>query len=198
MVGTHLMLENSIKPTRVVVQDPAPDQDTPFVLPPRLSLATLVEPAIRLDIARSLGAAGAERTAVAIAQSDRPFDAPALEGPAQRERAQSAFAEDEARLEGFSDYGDNWVGERVVVPLLEPLALDGKTYRYASLVKAVSKELLAEIREASAATTLFQQQYPRTAELIGAARAIVEDGRAVILRPGISLSEIALLQRRSE
>lgn len=198
VVGTQLTLENAVRPTRVVVQDPSPDRETPVVLAPRVPLATLVEPAIRLDIARALGAAGAERTAVAIAQSDRPSDAPALEGPQQRQRAQAAFARDEGRLESFFDYDDGWVGERVTVPLLEPLALDGTVYRYARLVKAVSKELLAEIREAGAAATLFQQQYPRTAALLSRWRTVVEGNRAMILRPGISLSEVALLQRRAE
>jgi hypothetical protein len=198
VVGTHLTLENAVRPTRVVVQDPAPDRETPVVLAPRLPLATLLEPAIRLDIARALGAAGAQQTAVAVAQSDRPFDAPALEGPQQRQRVQAGFADDEGRLETFFDYDDGWVGERVTVPLLEPLSLDGTVYRHARLVKAVSKELLTEIREASAAATLFQQQYPRTTGLLAGGRTIVDGNRAVILRPGISLSEIALLQHRWE
>lgn len=197
VMGTQLMLENAVMPTRVVVSDPAPDREAPVVLAPRVPLATLVESAIRLDIARAIGAAGAERTAIAIAQSDRPFDAPALEGPEQRQRAQAAFAEDEDGLESFFEYDDGWVGERVTVPLLETLALDGTVYRYARLIKAVSKELLAEIREAGVSATLFQEQYPRTAGLIGGGRTVVDGNRVVLLRPGISLSEIALLQRRS-
>lgn len=130
--------------------------------------------------------------------SDRPSDAPALEGPQQRQRAQAAFAQDEDGLETIFDHGDSWIGERATVPLLEPLALDGTVYRYARLVKAVSKELLAEIREADAAATLFQQQYPRTASLLGRVRTVVDSNRAMILRPGISLSEVTLLQRRLE
>jgi len=41
-------------------------------------------------------------------------------------------------LETFFDYDDGWVGARVTVPLLEPLALDCAVYRYARLVKVVS------------------------------------------------------------
>ncbi|MBY5772994.1 hypothetical protein HFN63_23265 [Rhizobium leguminosarum] len=198
VVGTRLFLETAHRPTQVLIQDPAPVDDTPVMLESRIPLARLAEPAMRLDVARAIGAAGAERTAVAIAQSDRPPDALALEGPQQRQRAQAAFAEDEAGLESFGDYGDSWLGERVIAPLLEPLDLGGETYRYARLVKAVSKQLLAEIREAGEATVLFQQQYPRTAGLMARTQTIADGLRAAIIRPGISLTEIVLLRRRNE
>ncbi len=78
------------------------------------------------------------------------------------------------------------------------MTIDDVVYSHARLVKAVSKALLAELLESDVPETLLQQRYPRTAAALGKRTTIVEGARAVILRPEISLSEIALLRHRSE
>ena len=120
VVGTQLALESGTKPTRVVVRDPAPEREGPMVLASGLQSTILAEPAIRLEIARALGAAGADRTAIAIAEGDLQPDASVRLSLRHWERTQAAFAEDEAGLEAFSDFGDGWIGQRVVVPLMSP------------------------------------------------------------------------------
>ncbi len=198
VVGTRLALETGQKPTKVIVVDPAPLEDEPVILQARIPQPKMAEAAMRLEVSRALGAAGAERTAVVIAQADRSSDAPALEGPEQRTRTQAAFSHDEASLQGFTAQDDFWLGERVIAPLLEPLVLDGTIYRYARLVKGVSKRLLAELREAAEASVLFQQQYRDTAELMQQTRVVANGVRAAIIRPGVSLTEVTLLSHRKE
>lgn len=198
VVGTHLTLENANNSTSVIVTDPAPFDEEPVRLQPRAPQVKFAEAAMRLDIARTIGAAGALRTAIVVAQADRSPGLPALEGPEQRQRTQVAFAQDEAMLDKFADHDDSWIGERVVVPLLEPLTSEGTTYRYARVVKALSKRLLAEMRETGAPSVLFQQQYPETAELMANTKTIADTNRVAVIRPGVSLTEIALLRHRGD
>ena len=196
VVGAHIVLEGAQRDTQVVVMDPAPLTDEPIVLAPRVPAAALNEPALRLEVARALGDAGALRTALAIAQSDLPADLPALSGPDQRERANSALDQDEAELGTFEDFGDVWRGERVVVPLLAPLILGDRQYRYARLTKGVSRKLLAELRERAVVTPLFQDQYPDSAGRMEASDTIADYDHAAIIRAGVSVSAIELLERR--
>lgn len=197
VVGTRLSQETARRSSRVVVVDPAPDGERIVMQPPAPQIM-LAEAAIRLDVSRAVGAAGAELTARVLSLADRQVEAPSLEGPAQRQRAQQAFSEDEADLDAFEAHDDYWVGERVVVPLLEPLQISGATYRYAKLTKAVSKRLLAEVREAGQSSILFQEQYPDTAGLIGKSIEIAEGATATIMRPGIALTEVTLMDRRGK
>jgi hypothetical protein len=196
VVGAYMVLEGATRDTQVVVMDPAPLAEEPIVLAPRIAAVALSEPALRLEVARAFGTAGAVRTATVIAQSDLSEDMPALTGAAQRDRVREALNADEPELETFEDFGEDWIGERVVVPLLEPLLLDNRVYRYARLTKGVSRGLITELSQAVAATPLFQEQYPGTAERLRASKTITGEDHAAIIRPGVSLSAIELLERR--
>ena len=197
VVGTLLTHETAKTPTRVLVVDPAPDGEE-MVLQPRAPQSLLAEAAMRLDISRAVGAAVAERTARVLSLVDRPMDGAALEGPEQRQRAQQAFSEDEPNLTSFEAHGEYWLGERVVVPLLEPLQVQGAVFKYALLTKAVSKRLLGEVRQAGQTSVLFQEQYPETAGLTGKVVELAEGSTAAIIRPGISLAEVTLMERRAQ
>jgi hypothetical protein len=195
VVGAYIVLEGATRDTQVVVMDPAPLAE-PIVLAPRIAAPALQEPALRLEVARALGAAGAVRTAAVIAQSDLPPDFPALSGPAQRNRTRRALNADEPELGEFEEFGEAWLGERIVVPLLEPLRLGDRLYRFARLTKGVSRELVAELRQGDAATPLFQEQYPAAAGRLRAGKTVAGEDHAAIVRPGVSLSAVELLERR--
>lgn len=197
VVGAHLVLENSTKSTTVRITDPAPLEEDPTSLAPRVPTNAFIEPAIRLELARSLGTAGAVRTAAAVAESDRPAEAAALTGAAPRNRAQRAFSLDEPELERFDEYGQTWIGERVVMPLLEPLQYGDAIYRFARMIKGVSIDVLGELREGTAPTPFFQEQYPAITSRLRPAKVITGDADASILRPGISLSSVELLKTRA-
>lgn len=198
VVGTHLVPENSTKSTTVRITDPAPLGDDPTTLAPRVATSAFIEPAIRLELARALGTAGAVRTAAAIAESDRPPEAPALTGVAPRSRAQRALNLDEPELERFDEFGQSWIGERVVMPLLEPLRYGDEIYRFARMTKGVSIDVVGELREGTASTPLFQEQYPAITRRLGSAKVIAGDADASIIRPGISLSSVELLKKRAD
>ena len=196
VVGAHMVLESAKRDTQVVVMDPAPLADEPVMLAPRIPGAALSEPALRLEVARALGTAGAVRTAAAIAQSDLSPGVTALSGPAQRDRAQSALAMDEPQLMEFEDYGGAWLGERVVVPLLQPLEVGDRVYRFARVTKGVSHDLVGELREGARATQLFQEQYPQATARLKAGKTVAGDDHAAIVRLGVSLSAVELLESR--
>ena len=195
VVGAYMVLEGARRDTTVVVTDPAPLAEQALTLAPRIAAAALAEPALRLEIARALGTAGAVRTAVAVAQSDLPPDYRALAGPAQRDRAQAALSADEAELETFEEFGETWLGERVVAPLLEPLLLGDRVYRFARMTKSISRELLGELRESTAPSPLFQEQYPAAVARLRDGKVITNDDHAAIVRPGISFSSVELLEK---
>lgn len=197
VIGTHLMLENSAKSTTVRITDPAPVGEDPTTLAPRVATSAFIEPAIRLELARALGTAGAVRTGAAIAESDRLAEAPALTGVASRNRAQRALDLDELELERFDEFGQAWIGERVTMPLLEPLQYSDETYRFARMTKGVSIDVVGELREGAASTPLFQELYPAITGRLGPAKVIAGDADASILRPGISLSSVELLKKRT-
>jgi hypothetical protein len=144
VVGAHLVLENSTKNTTVRITDPAPLGEDPATLAPRVATSAFIEPAIRLELARALGSAGAVRTAAAVAESDRLAEAPALSGVAPRNRAQRALNLDEPELDHFDEFGHTWVGERVIMPLLE--ALTDAMSRAAKLPPLIRNALLPFIR----------------------------------------------------
>lgn len=196
VVGAFMVLEGATRDTTVVITDPAPLAEEPLTLAPRIATNALHEPALRLEIARALGTAGAVRTAAAIAQSDLPSDYRALPGPAQRERAQAALGADEPYLETFDEFGGTWLGERVVAPLLEPLALGDRVYRFARITKGVSHDLTGDLREDAAPSPLFQEQYPAAVARLQAGKVVTGDHHAAIVRPGISLSSVELLKER--
>ncbi len=197
VVGALMVLEGATRDTQVWVSDPAPREEHPAILSCRLPAAALAEPALRLEVARALGTAVALRTAAVVSQADLSALPRALSGPEQRDRAQASFALDEGELETFEELRETWIGERIVAPLLEPLQLGDRLYRFARLAKGVSKELTAEIRERAEPSALFQEQYPGVAERLLGGKLVTEDDHAAIVRKGVSLSSAALLERRA-
>jgi hypothetical protein len=103
---------------------------------------------------------------------------------------------DEPELERFEEFGEAWVGERLVAPLLEPLRLGDRIYRYARLTKGISRGLVAELRESAPPSFLFQEQYPGVTERLRAGKTVAGDDHAAIVRPGVSVSAVELLERR--
>jgi len=166
------------------------------MLAPRIPAAALSEPALRLEVARALGTAGAVRTAAAIAQSDLSPGVTVLSGPAQRDRAQSALASDEPQLMEFEDYSGAWLGEWAVVPLLQPLEVGDRVYRFARVTKGVSRDLVGELREGARTTQLFQEQHPGATAQLKSGNTVAGDDNAAIVRPGVSLSSVELLESR--
>lgn len=195
VVGAFIVLEGALRDTQVIVMDPAPLAEDPPVLVQRVPSASLREVGLRLEVARAFGTAGSFRTAVAVAQTDLPTGAPALSGPAQRDRVQAALAQDETELEQFDEFGESWIGQRVVVPLLAPLVVGERAYRYARLSKGVSVRLAAELRERSDGTPLFQELYPEAATRVEKEKDVSGEDYAVIVRPGLSISTIELLEQ---
>jgi hypothetical protein len=193
VVGTALTLESSSRDTRVVVMDPAPLAEEPAVLRATISTEELREPALRLEVSRALGTAGSFRAAEAIGQIDLPEGHPVLIGPDQRDRVQAALSQDEAELERFGNYGESWRGEQVTVPLIAPLTVGDRTYRFARMSRGISDRLAGELREGGAATPLFQDLYPETSSLFGAGKVETGETYAALVRPGISLSTVELL-----
>ena len=105
---------------------------------------------------------------------------------------------DEPELERFDEFGQSWIGERVVMPLLEPLRYGDEIYRFARMTKGVSIDVVGELREGTASTPLFQEQYPAITRRLGSAKVIAGDADASIIRPGISLSSVELLKKRAD
>ncbi len=198
VVGAFMVLENAARDTQVIVTDPAPLAEEPATLLPRVPAASLRDPALRLEIARALGTAGSFRTAVAVSEADRPAAYPALAGPDQRDRVQAALSEDEVELETFEEYGESWIGQTAVAPLLAPLEVGDRVYRYARLVQGVSLSLVGELRERAGRTPLFQELYPEASSRVAGAKTIEGESYAAIVRRGVSLSATELLEHRSQ
>ncbi len=195
VVGAQIRLQNTRSDTRVIITDPAPE-NAPAVVEHRVASAAFVEPVFRMEVARALGAAGAVRTSAALGQTDRPATSPSLEGSSQRDRIQTALRSDEPELETFQAFGGVWIGERALVPLFAPLLIADKVYRYARLTTGAGKELLAELRESGPPTRLFQEQYPDAAGRLQNERVVSGEDNAAIVRDGVSISAIELLERR--
>ena len=155
VAGSLLTLENSSRGSEVTIMDPAPNEDKAVTLTPSVRTPELEEPALRMQVGRLLGAAGAFRTSTAISESDIPTGVRALEGPAQRDRVQSAIGEDRERLSEFEDFGDQWRGEEIIAPLLAPLAAGDHVYRRAHLRQGVSESLFGDLREGGGRTAFF-------------------------------------------
>jgi hypothetical protein len=193
VTGTLLTLENSSRGSQVTIMDPAPDEEEAVMLGPNVRLPELEEPALRMQVGRLLGAAGAFRTSIAISEADSPTGAPALEGPLQRDRVQSAIGEDSERMGVFEEYGEVWRGEEIVAPLLAPLAAGDHVYRRARIRQGVSERLFGDLREGGGRTAFFQDAYPEISERLSAPKADSGEAYAVLVRPGVSISSIELL-----
>ncbi|MBL8771074.1 MAG: hypothetical protein JNK30_06790 [Phenylobacterium sp.] len=194
VVGTALTLESNARGAEVIVMDPAPDEDEAVSLASRVSQQELREPAIRMQVSRLLGAAGAFRTSVAISEVDEPLGAPALEGPGQRDRVQAAIRDDDARLTSFQASGETWRGEEIVAPLLAPLLAGDRIYRRARVRQGISEMLFRDLQEGGGRTAFFQDAYPSVAQRLSAPKVDSGEAYAVLVRPSISLSSVELLE----
>lgn len=193
VTGMLLTLENNSRGSEVVVMDPAPDEEEAVALKANVRSPELEEPALRMQIGRLLGAAGAFQTSVAISEADIPSGAPALEGPAQRDRVLRAIAEDSERIGGFESHGEQWRGEVIVAPLLAPLAAGDHVYRRACIRQGVSEALFGDLREGGGRTAFFQDAYPSVGGRLSAPKVDSGESYAVLIRPGVSISSVELL-----
>lgn len=193
VVGSLLTLETSARDAETTVMDPAPEEGNAVEVSSTIKLQELRDPIVRMQVGRLLGAAGAFRASVAISEIDRPMGSPALEGPSQRNRVQVAVGEDTARLKSFEAYGEKWLGEEVLVPLLAPLDAGDRVYRRARLRQGVSNELIGDLQEGGGRTPFFQEAYPGVDQRMGAPQRESGEAEAALIRPGISISSIELL-----
>ena len=193
VVGSLLTLETNARGAETTVADPAPEEGNAVEVISTVGAQELREPIVRMQISRLLGAAGAFGASVAISEIDRPVGSPAMEGPGQRDRVQAALGEDTARLQAFEAYGEKWLGEEVLVPLLAPLDTGDRVYRRARLLQGVSNELIGELREGGGRTPFFQEAYPGVDQRMGAPRSEGGEAEAALVRPGTSISSIELL-----
>lgn len=197
VTGVSLVLEGAQRDTRVIITDPAPLVEGSAELIEAVSARALHEPALRLEVARTLGTAGAFRAATAMAETDRPADYPALNGPDQRGRIRSAVIDDEIGLSSFEAFGEAWIGESTVVPLLEPIVLADRVFRSAHLRKGVSRLLMEELRGGQGGGPLFQDLYPDATQRLAVNKVVAGETDAHLIRPGISISSIELIERKA-
>ncbi len=110
---------------------------------------------------------------------------------------QAALNQDESELERFENYGESWRGEQVTVPLIAPLIVGDRIYRLARISRGVSDRLASELREGGATTPLFQDLYPEASSRLERSKIETSDIYAGIIRPGISISTVELLEARA-
>lgn len=173
--------------------DPAPNEDEAAMLRPSAHTPELEEPALRMQVGRLLGSAGAFRTSTAISEADIPSGCARSKGPHSATACKAPSMRRSNASAGWNISATNGGGREIIVSLLAPLVAGDHIYRRARLHQGISESLFGELREDGGRTAFFQDAYPDVSQRLSAPKVESGEAYAVLVRPGISIASIELL-----